>query len=162
MVKNLPANAGYMQETWVQSLVGKTRVGNGNPLKYPCLENPIDRGTWQPKVPRIAKSQTWLKWLSTHKPSQWSCSHTCIWLPEKVELWLYGSLLAKWCLCFFNMLSRFLIAFLPRSKRLNFMAAVIVHSDFGAQENKTCHCFHVFPICHKAMCLCLILVPFSS
>ena len=29
-----------------------------------------------------------------------------------------GPLLAKWCLCFFNMLSRFVIAFLPRSKHL--------------------------------------------
>ena len=34
----------------------------------------------------------------------------------------------------FNMLSRFVIAFLPRSKHLNFMATVTVHSDFGAQE----------------------------
>ena len=46
----------------------------------------------------------------------------------------------------FNMLSRFVIAFLPRSKRLNFMAAVTICSDFGAQENKVCHCFHCFPI----------------
>ena len=29
----------------------------------------------------------------------------------------------------------------------NFMAAVTIHSDFGAQENKDCHCFHCFPIC---------------
>ena len=28
----------------------------------------------------------------------------------------------------------------------NFMAAVTVCSDFGAQENKGCHCFHCFPI----------------
>ena len=28
----------------------------------------------------------------------------------------------------------------------NFMAAVIICSDFGAQENKVCHCFHFFPI----------------
>ena len=28
----------------------------------------------------------------------------------------------------------------------NFMASVTVHSDFGAQENKICHCFHCFPI----------------
>ena len=28
----------------------------------------------------------------------------------------------------------------------NFMAAVIIHSDFGVQENKVCHCFHCFPI----------------
>ena len=36
----------------------------------------------------------------------------------------------------FNIPSRFVIAFLPRSKRLNFVAAVTIHSDFGAQENK--------------------------
>jgi len=47
----------------------------------------------------------------------------------------------------FNMLSRLVIAFLPRSKHLlNFMAAVTICSDFGAQENKVCHCFHCFPI----------------
>ena len=28
------------------------------------------------------------------------------------------------------------------------MAAVTVCGDFGAQENKICHCFHLFPICH--------------
>ena len=44
---------------------------------------------------------------------------------------------------FFNMLSRFVIAFLPRS---SFMAAVTICNDFGAQENKVCHCFHCFPI----------------
>ena len=37
----------------------------------------------------------------------------------------------------FNMLSRFVIAFLPRSKRLlNFMAAVTICSNFGAPQNK--------------------------
>ena len=29
------------------------------------------------------------------------------------------------------------------------MAAVTICSDFGAQENKVCHCFHFFPICHE-------------
>ena len=47
----------------------------------------------------------------------------------------------------FNMLSRLVITFLPRSKRLfNFMAAVIICSYFGAQKNKVRHCFHCFPI----------------
>ena len=47
--------------------------------------------------------------------------------------------------CFlFHILSRFVIALLPRSKRLNFIAAVTVCSDFGAQENKICHCLHFF------------------
>ena len=33
------------------------RVGNGNPLKYSGLENPIDRGAWQATVHGVAKSQ---------------------------------------------------------------------------------------------------------
>ena len=46
----------------------------------------------------------------------------------------------------FNMLSRLVITFLPRSKCLNFMAAITICSDFGAQKNKVSHCFHCFPI----------------
>jgi len=47
----------------------------------------------------------------------------------------------------FNMLSRSVIAFLPRSKcLLNFMAAAIIGSDFGAHENKVSHCFYCFHI----------------
>ena len=42
----------------------------------------------------------------------------------------------------FNMLSRLVIAFLPRSKHLDFMAAVTICSDFGAQGNKK---FLLFP-----------------
>ena len=45
----------------------------------------------------------------------------------------------------FNTLSRFIITFLLRSKCLNFVATVTVHSDFGAQKNKIWHCFHFFP-----------------
>ena len=46
----------------------------------------------------------------------------------------------------FNMLSRFVIAFLPRSKCLfNFMVAVTICSDFGAQENKSLSLFLLFP-----------------
>ena len=42
----------------------------------------------------------------------------------------------------FNMLSRLVITFLPRSKHLNFMAAVLICSDFGAPKHKVSHCFH--------------------
>ena len=52
------------------------------------------------------------------QPSLWSSSHICTWLLEKTQLWLYGPFLAKWCLYLFNTLSRFVIAFLPRSKHL--------------------------------------------
>jgi len=46
----------------------------------------------------------------------------------------------------FNILSRLVIAFLARSKRFNFMAAVTICSEFWAPQNKVCHCFHGFPI----------------
>ena len=39
--------------------------GNGNPLQYPCLENPRDRGAWQATVHGVTRSWTWLKQLST-------------------------------------------------------------------------------------------------
>ena len=44
----------------------------------------------------------------------------------------------------FSMLSRLVITFLPRSKHLNFMAAVTICSDFGAPQNKICR-FPLFP-----------------
>ena len=51
----------------------------------------------------------------------------------------------------FNMLSRFVITFLPRSKCLLYH-----HWDHHLQwfwnpKNKVCHCFHCFPICHEVM-----------
>ena len=39
---------------------------NGSPLRYSCLGKPMDRGVWWATVHGVAKSQTWLKWLSTH------------------------------------------------------------------------------------------------
>ena len=47
MIKNPPAHAEDI-ETWVQSrgLGRSSSGGNGNPLQYSCLENPMDRGAW--------------------------------------------------------------------------------------------------------------------
>ena len=43
-------------------------VGNGNPLQYSCLENPMDRGGWQATVHDVTKSRTGLSdWTSTCK-----------------------------------------------------------------------------------------------
>ena len=54
--KNLPA----MRETWVQSLgLGRSPGGgNGNRLRYSCLENPVDGGAGWATVHGVAKSQT--------------------------------------------------------------------------------------------------------
>ena len=52
-----------------------------------------------------------------------------------------------------NMPSRLVITFLPRSKRLNFMAAVSICSDFGAPKNKVWHCFPIyFPLSDGTRC----------
>ena len=37
-----------------------TREGNGTPLQYSCLENPMDGGAWWAAVHGVTKSQTWL------------------------------------------------------------------------------------------------------
>ena len=41
VVRNLPVNAGDL--------------GNGNPLQYSCLGNPMDRGAWQATIHGVAK-----------------------------------------------------------------------------------------------------------
>ena len=43
--------------------------GNGNPLQYSCLENPVDTGAWWAAVHRVAQSQTRLKRLSSSSSS---------------------------------------------------------------------------------------------
>ena len=45
-----------------------------------------------------------------------------------------------------NMLSRLVIAFLPRSKRLliSWLQSPFICSDFGAPQNKICHCFPIY------------------
>ena len=63
---------------------------------------------------------------------------------------------------FFNMLSRFVIAFLPRSKlSFNYTIAVTVCSDFGARKIKSATVSTVFPsICHEVMGLNAMILVF--
>ena len=66
MGQNLPANAGDTKD--VGSIPGSRRSsgkGNGNPLQYSCLENPMDKAAWRATIHGVAKSQTR---LSTHTP----------------------------------------------------------------------------------------------
>ena len=67
VVKNPPANAGDIRD--VRSIPGLGRSpggGHGNPLKYSCLENPLDIGDWWATVHSVTKSQTRLKLLRTY------------------------------------------------------------------------------------------------
>ena len=47
-----------------------------------------------------------------------------------------GAFVGKVMSLLFNTLSRFVIAFLQRSKSFNFVTAVTIFIDFGAQENE--------------------------
>ena len=55
VIKNPPVNAKHIRG----QIPGSGRSpgeGNGNPLQYSCLENPMDRGAWRAIVHLIAKS----------------------------------------------------------------------------------------------------------
>ena len=61
LVAQIVKNPPTMQETWVQSLMGRSPGGgHGNPLQYFCLETPMDRGAWQAAAHGVAKSWTQL------------------------------------------------------------------------------------------------------
>ena len=59
MVKNPPANAGDTGDSGLISGSGRSPgEGDGTPLQYSCLENPMDRGAWRPTVHGVTKSLT--------------------------------------------------------------------------------------------------------
>ena len=67
VVKNLPANTGDARDVGLIPELGRSPgEGNGNPLQYCYLENPMNRWAWWATVHRAAKSRTLLKQLSVH------------------------------------------------------------------------------------------------
>ena len=53
MVKNLPVQCRRCEfYPWVRRIPGE---GNGNPLQYSCLGNPVDRGAWRAIVHGLAE-----------------------------------------------------------------------------------------------------------
>ena len=56
MVKNPPANAGDVRDPGLVPRSGRSaEKGNGNPLQYSFLGNPMDRGAWWAAVYRATK-----------------------------------------------------------------------------------------------------------
>ena len=67
VVKNPSANPGNIRDAGLTPGSGRSPGGgHGHPLQYSCPENPHERGAWRATVHRVAKSCTYLKWLSTH------------------------------------------------------------------------------------------------
>ena len=108
---------------------------------------------WMGLIPLLAKG---LSSLFQHHSSKASIQYSAFFLIQLSHSYLTtGKAIALTILIYidkvinllFNMLSRFVIAFLPRSSQLSFkfMAAVTICRDSRAQEGKLCHCFHFFP-----------------
>ena len=67
--KSFPGGSAVKNLLWCSSVSESRRSpeeGHGNPLKYSCLENPMDRGAWWATVPKVTNSRTWLKLLCIH------------------------------------------------------------------------------------------------
>ena len=55
VVKNPPVSAGDVSS--IPESGRSPGEGNGNPLQYSCLDNPMDRGTWHATVHGVTKNQ---------------------------------------------------------------------------------------------------------
>ena len=82
--KSFKINRGLSLDISVYSIdlyiypYANTRKGNGNPLQYSCLENPMDRGAWWATVHGVMKSWTQLTWLSSSSSMPVPpCLHYC-------------------------------------------------------------------------------------
>ena len=67
VVKNQPANAGYIRVVGLVPQLGRSPRGRlANIFQYSCLENPKDRGAWWATMHRVTHNWTQLKRQSTH------------------------------------------------------------------------------------------------
>ena len=99
--KNLPANAGEARGLGSVPESGRSPGGgNGNPLRYSCLENSMDRGTWQAAGHAVTKSWTpwWARMHTVHSadhlllPSPQYCGF-CSTHPDEITLWTLPGIL---------------------------------------------------------------------
>ena len=94
VVKDLPANAGEAGDLgsipgWGRSPGG----GNGNPLQYSCLGNPMDRGARWATVHKVTKSWTW---LHKHTHTQLSVSLSLLSLISRLLHWQVKKVFLPW------------------------------------------------------------------
>ena len=61
MVKNPSSKVGDTEDMGLITGLGRSPGGgNGSPVRYSCLENPMDRGAWRATVHGVTKSWTQL------------------------------------------------------------------------------------------------------
>ena len=71
VVKNLPANAGDSEDAGSSPGSGRSPgVGNGSPLQYSCLENPMDRGACMDPIQSMGGKESYMTERPTHTHTQ--------------------------------------------------------------------------------------------
>ena len=94
----------YIYESIYKYLATQYGEGNGTPLQYSCLEDPMDGGAWKAAVPGVAEGRTWLSNFNFtfHFHSSLSCigegngnplQCSCLENPRDGEAWwaaIYG------------------------------------------------------------------------
>ena len=155
----------FISYNWIATSQAIEEQGNGNPLQYSCLENPMDGGAWWAAVHGIAKSRIRLsvftftfhfhaleKEMATHSSVlAWRIPRTGKprglrsmgshrvghdWSDLAAALHIIVALFTMyWLSGCFKYVVSFLISWLQSPS-----------VDFGAPKNKVWHCFHCFPI----------------
>ena len=80
------------------------------------------------------------------QPSLWSNFHICTWLLGRPQFLLYQNFVTKVMFLIFNMLSRFVIAFLAKSKHLVISWLQSLSTVILSHKKIVSHCIHCFPI----------------
>ena len=83
----------YKFDPWSGKILWRTAC---NPLQYTCLENPMDRRAWWATVHGVTQSQTWLKWLNTHRHTH---RHIHTHTRNILAVAHVKTLQSSWCLC---------------------------------------------------------------
>ena len=80
------ADTKILNGSFILRLGGFLGEGNGNPLQYSCLENPMDGGAWWAAVHGVAKSRARLSdFTFTHWRRKWQ--PTLVFLPGESQGW---------------------------------------------------------------------------
>ena len=128
--------------------------GNGNPLQCSGLENPRDGRAWWAAISGVAQSWTWLKRLSSSSSSSSSVvqlSHPYVTTGRTIGFIIW-TFVGKAMFLLFNMLSRFVIIYLPRSK--HFQISWLLSPSTVISESKKIKSVPAStssPICHEVM-----------
>ena len=67
---------------------------------------------------------------------------------------------SSWCCKESDTIEKLTSLFSKEQVSFNFATTVTIHSDFGAQGKKICHCFYFFSVCHEVMGLDFLILVF--